>query len=246
MLDNLVAAVRRAAPAKGTGTLLFSGGIDSSLLAWIAQREAVPLELLTIALPGGPDAELARRSASAMGLSTVVAPLMEEDVRAAAVRLREDHPGLTLTDLSVQTAMALALHRAPTQVVWCGQGADELFVGYAHSRALQGEALVARCEADLRKLDRVDLPISEELARRAGKVLRSPYLDPGFVEAVGRISWTDRSRGGESKPLLREMARSAGLPSEIVERPKKAFQYGSGIHRLLRKTATDERSVARG
>jgi len=37
------------------------------------------------------------------------------------------------------------------------------------------------------------------------------------------------------KCILREVAFELGVPSEIVKRPKKAAQYGSGIDKILRK-----------
>jgi len=37
------------------------------------------------------------------------------------------------------------------------------------------------------------------------------------------------------KCILREVAKDLGVPQEIVKRPKKAAQYGSGIHKILTK-----------
>lgn len=37
------------------------------------------------------------------------------------------------------------------------------------------------------------------------------------------------------KCILREVASQMGVPPEIVKRPKKAAQYGSGIHKILKK-----------
>jgi len=43
------------------------------------------------------------------------------------------------------------------------------------------------------------------------------------------------------KCILREIAKDIGVPSEIVRRPKKAAQYGSGIHKILvKKVLRDE------
>jgi len=43
------------------------------------------------------------------------------------------------------------------------------------------------------------------------------------------------------KCILREIAKDLGVPLEIVRRPKKAAQYGSGIHKILvKKVLRDE------
>ncbi|MFH0818303.1 MAG: hypothetical protein V1909_06760, partial [Candidatus Micrarchaeota archaeon] len=49
------------------------------------------------------------------------------------------------------------------------------------------------------------------------------------------IPLDEHFRGEERKPVLREIARMLGLPEGARIRPKKAMQYGSGIHKILDK-----------
>ena len=37
------------------------------------------------------------------------------------------------------------------------------------------------------------------------------------------------------KHILRDVAKSIGVPDYIADRPKKAAQYGSGINKILKK-----------
>ena len=37
------------------------------------------------------------------------------------------------------------------------------------------------------------------------------------------------------KCILREIASDIGVPKDVVLRPKKAAQYGSGVHKILTK-----------
>jgi asparagine synthase (glutamine-hydrolysing) len=216
-------------------TLLFSGGLDSSLVAWVLKQAGKHPTLLAISLPGGTDAAAAESSASIMGLECRPLVLSTEEVLNTARDLRQRFPDLTLTGLSVQTSMSLALSRSEERAVLCGQGADELFLGYAHSRELTGEALRKRAEEDVDKLLNKDWPTTVGIARSLGKDVRAPYLGPALVEKVQGIPWDERQRGRESKWLLREAARKLGLAEELASRPKKAFQYGSGIYKVLRK-----------
>lgn len=239
LADLLKSAVARSLAGPRAATLLFSGGLDSSLLAWLARREPVELELLTVSLPQGGDLLRAAASAKAMGLTHRAVLLREAEVLSAAQGIRREGPqDLSLNDLSVQTGMALALKAASHETVLCGQGADELFLGYAHSRRLEGQALGERAEADLTKLLRRDFPFTQRLASTLGRSVASPYLDPTFREGVAKVPWADRTHDGESKPLLRELAAGTGLPAEIVQAPKRAFQYGTGIHKLLRRRSS--------
>jgi asparagine synthase (glutamine-hydrolysing) len=44
-------------------------------------------------------------------------------------------------------------------------------------------------------------------------------------------------KGEQRKLLLRNVARNLGLPQAIVDRPKKAVQYSTGVSKSLRKIA---------
>ena len=48
---------------------------------------------------------------------------------------------------------------------------------------------------------------------------------------------TDKLR----KCILREVGAELGVPEEIVNRPKKAAQYGSGIHKMLKKVLKEDK-----
>ncbi len=39
----------------------------------------------------------------------------------------------------------------------------------------------------------------------------------------------------------RRLVQNLGVPEEIVKRPKKAAQYGSGIHKMLKKVLKEEK-----
>jgi len=64
--------------------------------------------------------------------------------------------------------------------------------------------------------------------------LRYPFLDLDVIRTATSLKpELNLSRAGEKKRVLKSISRELGLPQEATERPKKAMQYGSGIHKIL-------------
>jgi asparagine synthase (glutamine-hydrolysing) len=229
---RLRCAIDRCAGAPGSVTLLFSGGLDSSLLAF-ALRDRPATELVTVGLPGSPDLEAARTASDLLGLSESRYIVSEEEALRVRDQLIADFPGPGRASLSVAVSMAIALQRARASRVLCGQGADELFLGYAHFAGLDAERSAAYRRIDLEQLDRWDWPLTRQIAASLGKSVESPYLDPDLRPAILGIPVDRLGTPSERKEVLRSVARAWGLPEPITERPKRAFQFGSGIERAL-------------
>jgi len=221
-------------PKTGSLVVLFSGGVDSGLLAW-ELRGRPRVALSTVGLAGSPDPRAARRGAEILGLPYHENRPSPSEVVSMRGRIAGWVGPLTPTEASIETALALAIETAPPGILVCGQGSDELFLGYAHYRALSPAACSVRSESDLALLREEAWPRTQGVARELGRSIWAPYLDPEFVEAARAIPTAERSRSDPPKALFRAWARRRGLPEEIALRPKKALQYGSGVDRLLRK-----------
>jgi asparagine synthase (glutamine-hydrolysing) len=216
--------------------LLFSGGIDSALLGW-ELRDHRRFTLSTVGTAGSPDLLNAETGARLVGVPWSGSTLSDSDVLDLAREIDDETRELTPTSRSVQVAFSLAVRHAPSETLLCGQGADELFLGYAHYRGLSGSEAERRAEADLDRVRTVDWPLSQRIARRLGKTVEAPYLDPSFVEVVHDIPIATRLPAPVPKALLRNWASHRGLPALLVQRPKRALQFGSGVDRILRRAA---------
>ncbi|MFZ0699516.1 MAG: asparagine synthase-related protein [Thermoplasmata archaeon] len=234
-------AVARLAHEDGPITVLFSGGLDSSLIAW-ELRERAGTVLWSIGREGSPDLGAARSAAEAMGMAWQHATLTSVEVESVLDRFAADLEGAEGPPLDVAVAFALALDRAPTTRVLAGQGADELFLGYAHFRGLSAEQAADRAEADLRRLIESEWPRAQRIAERSGHVLAAPFLEPDVVRAAQEIPLAERMPGEVPKRWLRAWAIARGVPAEIASRPKRAIQYGSQVQRILREVRPAPRS----
>ena len=238
--SRLDAALDRALePWRGSPrelALLFSGGVDSSLLAW--ELRALPgLRLVTVGMRASPDLAAAETAARVLEVGWSGTVVSEEDVRATGQRIAAETGGIGRVRRGVLTSLALALERAGRAEVLCGQGADELFLGYAHFRGLGPAEAEARADEDWQRLTEEDWPRSRRIAALSGQTIAAPYLHPVFVAAARSVPIERRMPGPDAKAYFRAWARHRGLPEELARRPKRAMQYGTGVDRALRSDA---------
>ncbi len=230
-------ALERAARTEGVPgprVVLFSGGLDSSLLAWELRREP-GLRLFTVGLDGAKDFAPAQDTAQRFSLPWVQGTLSSSLLRDLSNLLATELHPLGATGRSVQLAFAAAMQLAPPGPLLCGQGADELFLGYAHYRGLDRDELCSRSTTDLTHLIEFAWPQTERIAATLGRSVRAPFLDPDVVRVARAVPIAELVADGTPKAALRAYARSRGLPDEAADRPKRALQYGTGVDRWLRR-----------
>jgi len=236
--DDLSTAFEHALrPLRETGDpmgILFSAGVDSALLAW-ELRTRPDVSLCTLGRPRSPDVVAAHVGADCVGLPWSELRLTEAEVGRAEARFAEELHDLAPVSRTVLLALAIAIDLAPPALLVCGQGADELFFGYAHYRDLDERAAATRSDEDLARLRATDWPRTQRIARTAGKTIVAPYLDPAFEAAARQIPIAIRLPGNAPKRFFRDWAMGRGLPRELAARPKKAVQYGTGLDAILRQ-----------
>jgi asparagine synthase (glutamine-hydrolysing) len=226
-------ALSRGVAGATSVTVLFSGGVDSTLVAH-GVHGMVPTHLVTIGLEGSRDLRGASEAARLLGLPLRVVTLTLGDLAEAQGSVPLDWPALREPSRSVQLSLALALRAATDRRVLVGQGADELFGGYAHFRGLREAEGSVRRDRDWSQLQGTDWPRTRAISEALGKELRSPFLDEPFASFALGLTLPAVPEGGLTKPLLRDWAIYRGIPEAIAHRPKVALQYGSGVARALR------------
>jgi len=235
-LKSLLTHSVRVRTAEKTG-VLFSGGLDSSLIA-LAASQYSDVVLYTAGAEGSPDLEWAREASEALGL-----PLREyvfdiQDVMDAVPKvvfaIEEPNPMNLAIGLPLYFATRLARSDG-VKVLLSGQGADELFGGYA--KYLREPGLMER---DLMEIGEKNLARDDKIAMINSVEGRFPFLNLSLVGLALRMPLGVKISGGVRKAILRKVAIDLGLPREIAEREKKAVQYGSFSQKLLEKLAKRE------
>lgn len=237
---GLEEALRPLRVPSGPLGILFSGGVDSSLLAW-ELRHRPELSLWTLGREGSSDLLSGRAGAERLGLPWRAVPMAEAVLRAAEARFEEELSDTPFVSRTVLLALAMAIQGAGPSRLVCGQGVDELFLGYAHYRDLSSEEAERRSRDDLLRLHEHDWPRTQQIAAKLRKTIVAPYLSPGFEESAGRVPIELRLPRAVPKRFFREWAVDRGLPLELAYRPKKALQYGSGVAAAVRALRRSDR-----
>jgi len=218
----------------------FSGGVDS---AAVAARLDAPLYVT--GFPDSHDVEAARSAAEAMGRALRVVELTHADIERGVPKVVRATGRTNAMDVAIALSLSLVAERAAADGydrLAVGQGADELFGGYAKvAKAPDDDRVAADTVRGARREVVTTLPDQLErdlrTLRGAGVEPVAPLLHDRVVRAAlalpGRLLV---SEGGERKVALRR-AVGEWVPDTVASRDKKAVQYGSLVSRELDRLA---------
>lgn len=244
--EVLVEAVKKRVDGLDKVGIIFSGGVDSVLVAKIVS-EFTDVICYTAGLRDSGDVRYAKLAASKIGLRIRVRELDAEDIEKYIPEVIE-----TIEDrLFVQVEAAIPVyaavemvHEDGLKVMLTGQGPDELFGGYPWYRNIvekEGyEVLEHYMMEDIKNAYRETLERENKIGMAHGIELRYPYLDPEVIKVAMQIDSKLKIRSPDDKLgkyIHRETAKRLGVPAELADRPKVAAQHGSGVHDVLLKLA---------
>jgi len=221
--------------------IMFSGGIDSALIAHVAKRFDSKLFLYSVGTEASEDIRYAKKFAEELGLEVRQIILSEEELISYYEKVQSllCEKDFMKVELAIPVFICSEIAKKDgVRVILTGSGAEELFAGYdRHLQCfLKGGDLRKMLSDELRALHSKDLKSIEYVASLSQCELRYPFLDRDFIKSATSLKpELNLTRDGEKKRILKLISIELGLPREIVERPKKAMQYGSGIHKILLK-----------
>jgi len=227
--------------------VLLSGGVDSCLIAKLAQDAASGLGIQVIAytagLPDSPDANFAREFARELGIKHEMKTLsidgIEEYIPKVIEAIEDSDFVQVETGIGLYAAIDMA-NQDDTRVIFSGQGPDELWGGYNWYPKVLGkdgrQELCRRMWDDFNRADIETLDRENKIAMAHGVELLFPYLDTEVVNVAMSVASELKVTSEEDhlgKHPHRQLAVKMGIPEKYANREKLAIQHGTGIHGLL-------------
>ncbi|MEM0117180.1 MAG: asparagine synthase-related protein [Conexivisphaerales archaeon] len=217
----------------------FSGGLDSSLIAFLAKKMTeVALFTLKVGEGEGKD-ELAERSSQLLDAELHYVQADEQLLMQSFKSSTSSVLWKSVMDYSIALGFQIVAQKAREEgytFLLAGQGADELFGGYRKYlvREKDEKSLLSLLSKDVAMLY-VGAARDAEAIRDGGCIPSFPYMDERVALLAENLPLSMKVRNGIGKSALRISAMKLGLAESICSVPKKAFQYSSGMQKLVMK-----------
>ena len=218
-----------------TDGILFSAGLDTSILATVASKFS-RLKAFTCAFQGAPapDIECAKLMATRLKLRHYIHYFNEDElfetIPQVVKTLQSFDPMQVRNSITIFIASKLAKDNGAYSVM-TGDALDELFAGYPWLLSLEKEKL----DIELLKMWDFMTFSSIPIAKAVGVEVKIPYLDPDFKSFAMKLDSQykiQEERGTKWGKWIMRKAFEDVLPQEIAWRTKDPIEAGSGTTTL--------------
>jgi asparagine synthase (glutamine-hydrolysing) len=244
LLEHSIAA--RVAGFKEV-SVAFSGGLDSSLIAYIANKCGVKINLIHVSLENESEIETAWEASKKLDLPMQVHLFKDSDVEIVLPKIvdliEDDNPVKAAIGVPIYWTAQLTREAGYTGLL-AGHGADELFGGYQRyvkEYCKNGSEKVQQTLFnDIIKIYENNLERDKKICMNLDVELRLPFISFNIAEFALSLPVDlkfEQNPDSLRKLVLRKAALNLGLPASIANKPKKAVQYSTGINNAIKRIA---------
>lgn len=227
--------------------VLLSGGLDSSIVAALANKHAArrvednetspawwpQLHSFAIGLEGSPDLAAAAEAAAHIGtIHHGFEYTMQEglDALEEVIYHLETYDVTTIRAATPMFLLARKIRAMGIKMVLSGEGADEIFGGYLYfHKAPDAQSFHEETVRKLQRLHFYDCLRANKAMAAWGVEARVPFLDRDFLDVAMQLNPSAKMAGNGrmEKHVLRECFADL-LPESIAWRQKEQFSDGVG------------------
>jgi len=216
-----------------------SGGLDSSIIAALTAQEIPGVDSFAVGMEGSPDLKHARLCADYLGTNHHEFVYDLDDMLEVLpdVIYHLESYDAALVRSSVPNYFLARLASKDVNVVFSGEGADELFCGYPYLKEMPEEEISQELIDVMGTLHNTGLQRGDRMSMAYGIEARVPFLDLDFVRYAFKIPVSMKYGPDNQEKWILRTAFSDILPEEIVFRKKNKFSVGAGSFLELAQVA---------
>lgn len=221
IIERLKARLEDNVKKAEADSMLFSGGLDTSILACLAPQ----MNAITVTLEsGGADIDYAKKAHLPFHHHRIVDIDEAMEAIPEVIKILKTFDPAIPNDLVVYFGLKLAKDLG-ARVIMTGDGADELFCGYGYMRNIKG------LEEYVRRISQSMSFSSNTLGDFFGIKVIQPYIEKVIVDLSLSIPIEFKIRERHGKWILRKAYEDI-LGKDIAWQSKRPLEEGSGMTKL--------------
>ncbi len=219
--------------------IMFSGGVDSSAIAFLCKKLGHGnFTCYTASFGSSKDLAAAKAAADMIGLNIRTAVFSLENADKIIRKVAHIMPEPDVVNVGVGSviyASAMMAKKDNISLLFTGLGSEEIFAGY--QRHETAEEINEECWNGLAAMWKRDLLRDFSISECTGAHFFAPFLDEKMIVSAMRIPGKFKINDTGKKAVLREAVLELGVPEQVAFRKKIAAQYGSGFDSAIEKIA---------